>query len=69
MSSASPPRREVVEVIGEELKAYSVETAGFWPLPRRAPDAISGGDPTQNAETTRADLQPASATRHAIWLC
>jgi anthranilate phosphoribosyltransferase len=49
--SISAPTR-VVEVIGEELRAYSVEPADFG-LPKAAPDAISGGDPSENAETTR----------------
>jgi anthranilate phosphoribosyltransferase len=49
--SISAPTR-VVEVLGEELSSYTVEPAelGLEPAPR---EAISGGDPAQNAETTR----------------
>jgi anthranilate phosphoribosyltransferase len=44
---------QVVEVIGEELRSYSVapEDVGLAPA---APDEIPGGDPEQNARTTQA---------------
>ncbi|HUA73078.1 MAG TPA: anthranilate phosphoribosyltransferase [Solirubrobacteraceae bacterium] len=43
----------VVEVIGSELRRYTVapEEVGLVPAP---PDAIPGGDPDQNAQTARA---------------
>jgi anthranilate phosphoribosyltransferase len=43
----------VVEVIGSELRRYTVspEEVGLTPAP---PDAIPGGDPAQNAQTARS---------------
>jgi anthranilate phosphoribosyltransferase len=44
---------QVVEVVGEELRSYSVapEDVGLAPAP---PEEIPGGDPAQNAGTARA---------------
>ena len=50
--SISAPTR-VVEVVGDELRQYSVsaEEVGLEPAP---PEAIPGGDPEQNAQTARS---------------
>jgi anthranilate phosphoribosyltransferase len=50
LSIAAPTR--VVEVVGEELTSYTVEPADVG-LERASRDSISGGDPAQNADTTR----------------
>ena len=52
--SISAPTR-VVEVVGDELRQYSVspEDVGLEPAP---PEAIPGGDPEQNAQTARSIL-------------
>ncbi len=42
----------VVEVVGESIESYTVDPSQFG-LERAPADAISGGDPAQNAETTR----------------
>jgi anthranilate phosphoribosyltransferase len=44
---------QVIEVVGDELRAFSVvpEDVG---LPRYQPDQVPGGDPAENAATTRA---------------
>jgi anthranilate phosphoribosyltransferase len=49
--SISAPTR-VVEVLGETTTSYTVEPAELG-LEQAPPDAISGGDPAENAETTR----------------
>jgi anthranilate phosphoribosyltransferase len=45
----------VVEVIGQELRRYSVSPAEVG-LEAAAPDEVPGGDPQQNAQTARAIL-------------
>jgi anthranilate phosphoribosyltransferase len=49
--SISAPTR-VVEVVGEGISSYSVRPAQVG-LEQRPPEAVSGGDPVQNADTTR----------------
>jgi anthranilate phosphoribosyltransferase len=50
--SISAPTR-VVEVIGQELRSYSVTPADVG-LSQAPPDDIPGGDPVQNAQTARS---------------
>jgi anthranilate phosphoribosyltransferase len=50
--SISAPTR-VVEVIGEELRSYTIEAQEVG-LATASPEAIPGGDPAQNAQTARS---------------
>src|SRR3954465_13776737 len=53
MSTSGATR--VVEVQGDEVRAYTVEPADVG-LPTSPPEAVAGGTPEQNAATTRAIL-------------
>jgi anthranilate phosphoribosyltransferase len=44
---------QVIEVVGDELRAFVVEPEDVG-LSRHQPDRVPGGDPTENAATTRA---------------
>jgi anthranilate phosphoribosyltransferase len=44
---------QVIEVVGDELRAFVVEPEDVG-LTRHQPDRVPGGDPQQNAATTRA---------------
>jgi len=57
----------VVEVVGHELRSYTI-TPEAASLPRSPTDAIPGGDPAENAETTRRIFagQPGAARDLAV---
>jgi anthranilate phosphoribosyltransferase len=44
---------QVIEVVGDELRAFVVEPEDVG-LSRQQPDRVPGGDPAENAATTRA---------------